>query len=79
MELAEAEHRARFFQGALLAQSNDPQRGIELMRRAIAAAESNGARNRRTLYLGHVASAQEKLGDQGWTRFAKTRQLKQQK
>jgi len=61
--LVEPEHRARFFQGALLAESNDPQRGIELMRSAIAAAESNGARNRRTLYLGHVASAQANLGN----------------
>ena len=60
--LARPEHRARFFQGALLAQSGDPQHGIELMRNAIAAAESNAARNRRTLYLGHVASAHASLG-----------------
>jgi predicted ATPase len=32
------------------------------MRKAIAAAESNAARNRRTLYLGHVASAHASLG-----------------
>jgi predicted ATPase len=56
------EHRARFFQGALLAQSGDPQPGIELMLDAIAAEESNAARNRRTLYLGHVASAHASLG-----------------
>ena len=35
--LAGPEHRARFFQGALLAQNGDPQHGIELMRNAIAA------------------------------------------
>jgi tetratricopeptide (TPR) repeat protein len=56
------EHRARFLQGALLAQSGDPQRGIEHMRKAIAAAESNSARNLRTLYLGYVASAHASLG-----------------
>ena len=56
------EHRARFFQGALLAQAGDPQRGIELMRQAIAAAENNSARSLRTLYLGHVASAHARLG-----------------
>ena len=56
------EHRARFFQGALLAQSGDPQHGIELMRSAMAATEGNSERNRRTLYLGHVASAHASLG-----------------
>jgi class 3 adenylate cyclase/tetratricopeptide (TPR) repeat protein len=56
------EQRARFFKGALLAQNGDPQRGIEVMRGAIAAAERSGARNRRTLYLGHVASALASLG-----------------
>jgi class 3 adenylate cyclase/predicted ATPase len=56
------EHRARFFQGALLAQSGEPQQGIELMRKAIAADEVNSARNRRTLYLGHLAAAQASVG-----------------
>jgi class 3 adenylate cyclase/tetratricopeptide (TPR) repeat protein len=56
------EHRARFFQGVLLAQSGEPQRGLDLMRKAVAAAESNSARNLRTLYLGHVASAHASLG-----------------
>ena len=55
--LADYEQRARFFQGALLAQSGDPQQGIELMRSAIAAVERTNAQNRRTLYLGHIASA----------------------
>jgi predicted ATPase len=32
------------------------------MRQAIAAAENNSARNLRTLYLGHVASAHARLG-----------------
>jgi class 3 adenylate cyclase/tetratricopeptide (TPR) repeat protein len=59
--LADYEQRARFIQGALLAESGDPQRGIELMRNAIAAAERNSARNCRTLYLGHLASAYANL------------------
>src|SRR5262249_33551364 len=45
-----------------LAQSGDPQHGIELMLNAIAATESNSARNFRTLYLGHLASAHASLG-----------------
>ena len=60
--LADYEQRARFIQGALLAQSGDPQHGIELMLNAIAAVESNSARNFRTLYLGHLASAHARLG-----------------
>jgi predicted ATPase/class 3 adenylate cyclase len=60
--IADYEHRARFIQGALLAQSGNPQRGIELMRKAIAAADSSAARHRRTLYLGHVAAAHATLG-----------------
>src|SRR5205807_6496817 len=55
--LANPEHWARFAQGALLAQNGDPQRGIELMRAAMAGAESNADRARRTFNLGHVASA----------------------
>jgi predicted ATPase len=61
-ELARPEHRARFFRGALLAQSGDPQHGIELMGTAIAAAESNTVRRHRTLYLGLVATAHARLG-----------------
>src|SRR5258708_37361742 len=60
--LASPDHRARFFRGALLAQSGDPQLGIELMCNAIAAAEGSAERNRRTLYLGHLASAHASLG-----------------
>jgi len=60
--LADYEQRARFIQGALLAQSGNPQRGIELMRNTIAAAESSAARNRRALHLGHVAAAHASLG-----------------
>ncbi|MGA7803318.1 AAA family ATPase [Bradyrhizobium sp.] len=60
-ELGSAVHRARFFQGALLAQGNDPQLGIELMRNAIAEAEDNSERNRRTVYLCHVAMAHARL------------------
>jgi predicted ATPase/class 3 adenylate cyclase len=62
--LAGPEHRARFIQGALLAQNGNPQHGIELMRNAIAAADSSAARNRRALYLGHVAAAHASLGQQ---------------
>ena len=61
-EFAVCDQRARFFRGALLAQAGDPQLGIELMRRALAAAEGNSERNRRTLYLGHIASAHASLG-----------------
>jgi tetratricopeptide (TPR) repeat protein len=56
------EQRARFIQGALLAQSGDPRRGIELMHRAIAAIERANSVNRRTLYLGHSAAAHASLG-----------------
>src|SRR5262249_31668228 len=44
------------------AQSGDLQRGTELMRDANAAAHSNTARHRRTLYLGHMAAAEADLG-----------------
>jgi predicted ATPase len=60
--LADYEQRARFIRGALLAQSGDPHHGIELMHNAIAAAENTAARNRRTLYLCHLASAHASLG-----------------
>jgi predicted ATPase len=56
---AECEQRARFIQGALLAQSGDPKLGIELMRNALAATEGNPAY--RTVYLGHLASAHARL------------------
>jgi predicted ATPase len=58
---ADYEQRGRFIQGALLAQSGDPQLGIELMRNAIAATEGTSARSYRTLYLGHLASAHARL------------------
>jgi class 3 adenylate cyclase/predicted ATPase/ABC-type transport system involved in cytochrome c biogenesis ATPase subunit len=60
--LASPGHRAQFFRGALLAQNGDPQLGIDLMRNAMAAAEGNAERNRRTLYLAHLASAHATLG-----------------
>jgi class 3 adenylate cyclase/tetratricopeptide (TPR) repeat protein len=56
------EQRARFIQGALLAQSGDPRRGIVLMHSAIAATERTNSVNRRTLYLGHSAAAHASLG-----------------
>jgi class 3 adenylate cyclase/tetratricopeptide (TPR) repeat protein len=60
--LAVPEHEARFTQGALLAQGGNPQRGIELMHDAMAAAESSAARNRRSMYLGYVGAAHASLG-----------------
>ncbi len=60
--LADYEQRARFVQGALLAQSGHPQQGIEFMRSAIAAIERTNAQNRRPLYLGHSAAAHATLG-----------------
>jgi predicted ATPase len=59
---ADYEQRARFIQGDLLAQSGDPQHGIELMQSAIAAIEGTNSVNRRTLYLGHSAPAHASLG-----------------
>jgi class 3 adenylate cyclase/predicted ATPase/ABC-type transport system involved in cytochrome c biogenesis ATPase subunit len=61
--LPDIEHQARFAQGSLLAHSGNPQRGIELMREAIAGAESNAHRINRTFYLGHVASAHAIAGE----------------
>jgi tetratricopeptide (TPR) repeat protein len=60
--LVGSEYRARFIQGVLLAQSGNPHHGIELMRKAIAAADSSAARDRRALYLGQVAAAHASLG-----------------
>jgi predicted ATPase len=60
--LADFEQRARFVQGALLAQSGNPQQGIELMRSAIGAIERANTQNRRPLYLGHYAVAHASLG-----------------
>jgi predicted ATPase/class 3 adenylate cyclase len=60
--LADYEQRARFIQGALLAQSGDLQRGVELMNHAIAAIERTNSLNRRTLYFGHSAAVHASLG-----------------
>jgi tetratricopeptide (TPR) repeat protein len=60
--LADYEQRARFIQGALLARSGDPQHGIERMQSAITAIERTKSVNRRTLYLGHSATAHTRLG-----------------
>jgi len=60
--LADYEDRARFIQGALLAQRGDPRRGIELMHCAIAATVRTDSLNRRTLYLGHCAATHASLG-----------------
>ena len=63
--LADYEQRARFIQGALLAQGSDPQHGIELMRSAFVAIERTNSVSRRTLYLGHYAAAHASLGQPG--------------
>jgi class 3 adenylate cyclase/tetratricopeptide (TPR) repeat protein len=55
------ERRARFFHGALLAQTGDPHRGIELMGDSLSVTKSS-VRNRRTLFLGQLASAHARLG-----------------
>jgi tetratricopeptide (TPR) repeat protein len=60
---AEYEQRARVIQGALLAQSGNPRRGIEIMRSAMAAMEHTDSLSRRTLYLGHCAQAHARLGE----------------
>jgi class 3 adenylate cyclase/tetratricopeptide (TPR) repeat protein len=60
--LAGPEHRARFVQGALLAKNGNLQHGVELMHNALAAAEKQRGLERRTLYLGHIASAHAGLG-----------------
>jgi len=57
--VADYEQRARFIQGAFLAQSGDPRQGIELMRSTYAAVEHT---NRSTLHLGHFAGAHASLG-----------------
>ncbi|MBV9970951.1 MAG: AAA family ATPase [Xanthobacteraceae bacterium] len=55
------ERRTRFFRGALLAQKGDAHRGIELMGDSLSVTKSS-ARNRRTLFLGQLASAHAGLG-----------------
>jgi class 3 adenylate cyclase/predicted ATPase/ABC-type transport system involved in cytochrome c biogenesis ATPase subunit len=61
-EFASLNRRARFFRGSLMAQAGDLEAGIGVMRSALAAAESNSERNRRTLFLCHIASAYANLG-----------------
>jgi len=61
-EFASLDRRARFLRGSLIAQAGGIQAGIDLMRSAFAAADSNSERNRRTLYLCHIASAYAELG-----------------
>ena len=61
-EFAGLDRRARFFRGSLLARAGDLQLGLELMRSALAEADFNAERNRRTLYLCHIASAHASLG-----------------
>ena len=60
--LSDLKQRALFMHGAMLAKRGDLQEGIELMQSAIAAIERTDRRNRRTLYLGHIAAAHASLG-----------------
>jgi tetratricopeptide (TPR) repeat protein len=59
--LPDFEQRARFIQGTLLARGGDPQRGLELIRSALAAIERTD-KSRSTLYFSHSAAAHAKLG-----------------
>src|SRR5262249_30087211 len=60
--LASPDHRARLVGGPGPAQGAAPKRGMELRHTARAGAEGSAERNRRTLYLGHLASAHASLG-----------------
>src|SRR5215471_11991174 len=60
--LTDIKHRTLFMHGALLAKRGDVQQGIEVMQSANAAIERTNHRNRRTLYLGHIAAAHASLG-----------------
>jgi predicted ATPase len=64
-DLVVPEQRARFSQGALLAQGGELLGGIALMRGTIAADASHSARNRHTLYVGQLAAAHADLGEPG--------------
>jgi tetratricopeptide (TPR) repeat protein len=55
--LADWENWARFFQGELLAQRGEPQRGIVVMRNALAALDRIGAKQSRAMHLGGLAAA----------------------
>ena len=77
--LADFELRARFIQGALLAQGGDPQHGIELMQNAIAATERTTHRSRRTLYLGLLPLPMRALASLRLASICLRRQFKQQK
>ncbi|MBV9530494.1 MAG: tetratricopeptide repeat protein [Bradyrhizobium sp.] len=61
-EFASPERSAHFFRGSLIAHAGDLKAGIDLMQSAFAAADSNSERNRRTLYLCHIAAAYANLG-----------------
>ena len=55
--LADWENWARFFQGELLAQRGEPQRGIVVMRNALAALDRIGAKQSRAMHFGGLAAA----------------------
>ena len=60
--LEDLKQRALFIHGVLFTKRGDLQQGIELMQSAVAAIERANQRYRRTLYLGHIATAHASLG-----------------
>ena len=62
--IASFEHLARFQKGALIAYHGDAREGIAVMRDALAALGSAGGRANRPMHLGHLASAEARLGRQ---------------
>jgi class 3 adenylate cyclase/enoyl-CoA hydratase/carnithine racemase len=57
------ERWARFYQGAGLAECGNPQRGIEIMRDAMASAASINAGATKPVHLGRLAIAHARLGE----------------
>jgi predicted ATPase len=62
--IASFEHLARFQKGALTAHHGDAGDGIAVMRAAMAAYGRAGSRANRPMHLGHLASAEARLGRQ---------------
>ena len=60
--IANFEHWARLYQGAIFASQGEPLHGIEVMRNAIAAADTMNSKVFRPLQLGQLARAHASLG-----------------
>ena len=58
------EHLARFHQGVFMVHHGDPQKGIAVMRDAMDAHARAGGRANLPMHLGHLASAEARLGRQ---------------